>query len=252
MSGLYLLSDSRISWGDQGQISQVFDNSQKLFYSERSADAFGYCGDTTSGVNALSQLVAELNKLKGFRNYPMDRKIEEVSRLLDASFSRYPSVQIVQEPQIIHISRTGAVGFFVHLLERVGGKFLSKPQTIQPGKSQVIASRGSGTAMFNKILVQEEKDQGMASRVPYWAFIELLRRNLDPGTGGPPQAVVIPKKGIPKPLVLSFQNAKYLHGKPVSQSDLIGVEYRDEEFNFVKPSGERFSGASQYRRRPSK
>lgn len=107
----YLMSDSRISWGDK---PGAYDYGRKLFALRNSPDILGYCGDVTFPIQVLSQIceldssgllfpdsstsaersqIVSTQIIKQYEAYPAharsDAVIYHISRDTDSSFCAY-------------------------------------------------------------------------------------------------------------------------------------------------------------------
>jgi hypothetical protein len=105
ISGIYLASDSRITWGSA---NRRWDAGRKLFTSDKSAHAFGYCGDVVFPSLVLAQVISALDQKQIFEEdvSPNDKHMAVVS-VIKSSFERRHNAPN-QSFTIVHTHRDGS------------------------------------------------------------------------------------------------------------------------------------------------
>ncbi len=87
-SSIYLVSDSRISWGGT---PSSFDFGSKVFASSASTDMFSYCGDVLFPVIALGQIESLMAEdILDFEQLSSTQRHSEVATLLKGAFDGFP------------------------------------------------------------------------------------------------------------------------------------------------------------------
>jgi hypothetical protein len=249
-SSFYLVSDSRINWG-QGL---TWDYGRKLFSSQIYPDIFGYCGDVLFPSLILGQAVSlmDCGSLFSHSDNPSDR-FKRLSNLIMKSFSTLPSC--VQNPfTILYCSRLNESLKSTFELYRLDWSHKNGWKTSQPelpSHSDLILSLGSGkeSILASHLNWQKTEVKG-TSRSVFSAFCDSLESGRDPLSGGAPQLVGIYRKGAARSFGIIFNDQKYLLGLPVENENLKSVEWRNHLFEESDPNTNQRQTNAQPQPRP--
>lgn len=240
-ASLYLVSDSRISWGSY---FNRWDAGRKLFACRRTPDVLGYVGDVLFPSLILGQII---DAADGGVLFPMDASAEArhavIVETVKASLARR-----FNAPDhgfaILHGARDGSgmnARFRLWTLTYVastwtkGAVWTDGELSINDTQSGLHIALGSG-----KRAVEEQNEalqydpQGRTSRAIFWAFCDALKKKADPLSGGAPQLVGLYRTDIPRSFGIIYERQRYYQGLLVPGSaHLGGIEWRDVTFQRV-------------------
>lgn len=235
-AALYLVSDSRISWGPS---SMRWDAGRKVFAPISRPHMFGYFGAVLLPALALGQIVDLINQ--GALSDDDDQLAFEVESLLALSASRQSNAPL-GDFTIVHAYRRGSgrnTRFVVRCLAYKSGSSSWKySHVFVPTDTDVVVELGSGAAAsrLNR-KAWDASDSGGLSRAVFSAFVDALRSQKDRFTGGEPQGVAIYKNGAPKLLGFSDRGRLFLNGLQIQPAlNSQGIEWIDKLFQRVDPA----------------
>lgn len=232
-ASIYIVSDSRISWGEKAS----FDHARKVFGCKNSPDIFGYCGDVLFPSIVLNQIVEIADQGLLFKpKSTCKQKFQAVVNKLIQIFNSYPKeVENITADslQIIHASRDENKKFFCQTIEwRKSTKKWNSRTTKFTEHSDKIFILGSGkTEFLEKFEKYAESENKKTSRAVFHCFTDTLTSIKDKYCGGAPQLVGLYRIGNAKFFGTIYEKKRYLHG--VLVDDLINfnnVEWRNELF----------------------
>lgn len=249
-SAIYVVADSRITWGSQ---ARLWDSGRKVFAAPTS-DIFGYCGDVLFPSLVLGQVVDLVSRglLWTGEIDPCDRHAILVG-YMQAAFARRQNAPD-QAFTVIHAARRGSgmnSNFLAWRTDYVPGACGWMDAQVDPGdqsKSHVVLTLGSGSDPFNQEMENwKASPQGGTARSLFSAFCDALERGSDPLTGGVPQIVSIDRKSPGKVLGFVNDGRRYIHGLPIGYSPgQESLEWVDRLFNRMSPATlELLSGAQR-------
>lgn len=249
-SAIYVVADSRITWGSQ---ARRWDSGRKVFAAPTS-DVFGYCGDVLFPSLVLGQVVDLVTRglLWDGDTDPGERHTVLVEYLRTA-FARRQSAPD-QAFTVVHAARRGSGMQSDFLAWRTdytpGGRgWTDTPlYTAEHEKSNVVITLGSGNQALNREIESwNASPQGGTARSLFSAFCDALETGADPLTGGVPQIVSIDRKSHGKVLGYVADGQRYIHGSPIGYSTAQeSIEWVDRLFNRISPETlERLSGAQR-------
>ena len=236
ISSAYIVSDSRISWGNK----KYFDFGKKVFASKKYPEIFGYAGDVLFPSIVLSQIIDMIDTDVLFdESMTCSKKNKIVFEKLQYSFSKYPDVYGDNPIQIIHISRDTMVDKypnFHHYLLTWNRKYgWSKEEKVFPIKSGILNVLGSGKEEFKKNYNERYQSciNKSTSRNVFHCFIDTLYNIQDTMCGGPPQLVGIYRKPntAAQNFGIVYNQKRFLLGMEVPNESVYNkVEWRNENF----------------------
>lgn len=232
-ASIYILSDSRISWGDTAK----FEFGRKVFGCKNSPDIFGYCGDVLFPSIVLNQIVDIADQGLLFEEgWTCKQKFQAVMNKLIQSFNNYPKEVegiTAKTLQIIHASRDENKEFFCHNM------IWSKESNTWKGKevefkdhSDKLFVMGSGKEEFlEKFEQYAESENHKTSRAVFHCFMDTLDNIKDPYCGGAPQLVGLYKIENARFFGIIHNDKRYLHGVRVDDlRNFSNIEWRNELF----------------------
>lgn len=250
-ASLYLASDSRISWFN----GQAWDLGRKLFLTRTKAHILGFYGDVVFPSQVLAQMVDLIDSELIFASDASPSFcIQQIVESVTASLTEYPE-SASRDFGIVHGMRQGELmecGFHlstVNFKNRVTGPI----QQVEIGhQSDVLVALGSGTSSFRESMDRwTRSDVGGTSRAVFSALADSIRGGQDPNTGGPPQLVVIYRKGPARACGVVWQRKRWVLGKEVgSDVNLRGTKWHNDLFEVVNPVGLTREKTSQPQPRP--
>lgn len=232
-ASIYIVSDSRISWGDRAH----FDYGRKVFGCKNSPDIFGYCGDVLFPSIVLNQIVDLADQGLLFQpTFTCEQKFQAFFKKLVQSFNNYPTAieNITSDSfQIIYATRDDGRNFYCQKME--WGKSSKKwsGEVVEfKDHSDKLFVLGSGRDEFlEKFEKYAEAENQKTSRAVFHCFIDTLVNIKDKYCGGAPQLVGLYRKDNAKFFGIIQGDRRYLHG--VQVDDLINlnnVEWRNHLF----------------------
>ncbi len=232
-ASIYIVSDSRISWGDRAN----FDYGRKVFGCKNSPDIFGYCGDVLFPSIVLNQIVDLADQGLLFQpGWTSEQKFQAFFKKLVQSFNNYPTAieKITANSfQIIYATRDDQKNFFCQKME---WRKSTKKWTGEVGEfkdhSDKLFVLGSGKLEFlEKFKLYAESENQKTSRAVFHCFIDTLVNIQDKYCGGAPQLVGLYRIGNARFFGVINDKKRYLHG--IKVDDLINlnnVEWRNNLF----------------------
>lgn len=234
VSSMYILSDSRISWGKEN----IWDNGRKTFHFQNHPDILGYCGDVLFTTQVISQILTLgdagilFKKEETFEN---KSKIifEKIIELLNA----FPQSKLFPSFSIIHCGKTIKGNFGCNNLSW-NSKSAWKIENIAiPEFSDKLIIAGSGSSEFMALYNSRFKlNERKNSRDIYQCFIDCLSSIKDPLCGGPPQLAGVYRGDISKTFGIINKDKRYVLGLEINDnSDYGDFEWRNELFEICNP-----------------
>lgn len=232
-ASIYIVSDSRISWGDNAK----FDYGRKVFGCKNSPDIFGYCGDVLFPSIVLNQIVDIADQGLLFEpSSTCKQKFQAVVNKLIQIFNNYPKeVQSITADtlQIIHASRDENQMFFCQKMEwwKSTNKWTSGTVEFEDHSDKLFVLGSGRTEFLEKFKKYAESENQKTSRAVFHCFTDTLSTMTDKYCGGAPQLVGLYRIDNAKFFGIIHNKKRYLHG--VQVDDLINfnnVEWRNELF----------------------
>lgn len=254
MSAIHLASDSRITWGSA---NRRWDAGRKLFTSDKSAHAFGYCGDVVFPSLVLAQVVSAIDQKQIFEEDvpPIDQHAAILS-VIKSSFDRRHNAPD-QSFTIIHAHREKTKDDACFRLWQIdydhGQKIWKDALLTLPSSTATIVELGSGASVTRQHGRRWSKsDVGGTSRSVFSAFCDALGSKTDPLSGGAPQLAALYTSGPACPLGVFYQGHRFLHGLPLAiHAPSSKLEWRDGLFQRVNgEDGSTLPGARRFARPP--
>ena len=243
-----MLSDSRVSWKGslEPNIRNKYDNTQKIFYLKNSIDVFGYCGDIQFGFSIISQIISYLDISVDFTSSnDIVAKKQIIENLLVEKSNNYPALELSGGFKIFWNSLTNNQLFSFAFGLSKNGEIIEPEIFTFPIVTGLVFYDGSGgkyyeSALRNLGTVTNEKETlNNYSRNYFKALADVIESSIDPKTGGSPQMISIRlhEKDI-KPVGFMFNSSYYIFGiEDKHNVDLSKTEFRDLNYNFLKPDG---------------
>lgn len=228
-ASIYILSDSRISWG--GTIK--FDYGRKVFGCRNSPDIFGYCGDVLFPSIVLNQIVDIADHGLLFEpSWNCEQKFQAFTNKLIQSFKNYPASASVMDKtfQIIYASRDQEQNFFCKKMEwwKTTNKWTTDVIEFKDHSDKLFILGSGRTEFLEKFKRYAESENQKTSRAVFHCFTDTLDNIKDVYCGGAPQLVGLYRIGNARFFGIINKGKRYLHG--VEVDDLINlnnVEWRN-------------------------
>ena len=235
-TAVYVASDSRLTWGDQGR----WDLGRKIFASEKHPEILGYTGDALFCSQVLGQVISFIDTCAPMEMFSTHvEKFQKVRLLLERAFSTYPQTFCLPSFSILYLTRVGRVWgacTFVWTLN-IGWSPTTVhtiPETWQQvsqsacddsnqARSQLIfVSDGSGGAKFRAFYAASpwSKKLPHLSRGIFGAFCDFIDSGLDPKTGGYPQMSCLYQTMGAQKIGFTEGDGRYLYGIELEAGDL--------------------------------
>lgn len=242
--GLYIFTDSRITWGSQ---SGRWDAGQKAFASSYSADVFGFCGDAFFPPSVLRQVIELIDaRLLFDASASAEHRHNKAVEVFRSAIKKRFGAPI-KNFSIIHGSRNEE--FMASSFRVWKTQFTSQTSqteewddqelNLDDGQSYVAHIDGSGAATISRYV--KKWDATLAkdtSRAAMWALFDALHSKSDKHSGGPPQLVGIWRKGAARQFGLIWDGKKYLCAVEVPGDSKFGcVGWFNQ--NFERYDGEK-------------
>lgn len=232
----YIMSDSRISWGD----NNTFDHGKKVFACKNYPEIFGYAGDVLFPSIVLQQIVEMIDSDLLFdKKTSCYEKNKIIFDKLSYEICKYPLNHSANIFHILHVSRETVVtkerypNYYANLLCFDNGCWNRKSLDI-PNESGLIYTLGSGSKEFKKNYVKYQNDINKnTTRNVFHCFIDSLINTKDPSCGGAPQLVSIYRKPntYARYTGIIYNNKRYFAGSEIPvDSDFNNIEWRNENF----------------------
>jgi hypothetical protein len=191
-SAVYLLSDSRLVWS--GGKAGAWDHGRKTFFSRNTPDVFAFCGDALFPSMVLPQVVDLLDAQFAVPvGASFDARFDALQGFLSLAVRSYPVAR--SAITILHAGRDNSgmtskfrVGALAWSAEtsRWRRRLIDTPQR----GSGLLLPHGSSTPSIRRALSSwQGAPQADTSRAAFRSFVQALKSELDPSSGGPPQMV---------------------------------------------------------------
>lgn len=248
-SACYLVSDSRITWGNG-----KWDCGQKLFVSHSFPDVFGYSGDVQFPTLALRQVIDRMDQGLLFASDADSSLRHNIIRSeLHAAYHNYPAHPTTSST-ILHFSREGTGKHARFRLWKLDWSKDSPLRSISidlPTSSVIGETAGSGFRVLIDRNEEWKKAQGRTSRGVYSSFCDALEVGKDACSAGPPQLVGLYPSFPSRMFGVFWRNNLYLAGKLVPDgAELDKFEWRNCLFERVDPRTLRRLDGAQPQPRP--
>jgi hypothetical protein len=234
VSAMYLISDSRISWGK----NHTWDNGRKIFHFENHPDILGYCGDVLFTTQVLSQIITLGDSGILFKK---EETFETKSTIIFSKIiellERFPQSKLFPSFSVIHCGKTikGEFGCTSLIWTDKNGWKIESITTPEYSDKLIVA--GSGSSEFNQLYYNRFSTyEAKNSRDIYQCFIDTLSNIRDPLCGGPPQLAGVYRGDISKTFGIIIAEKKYVLGLEIQDdSDFGDFEWRNELFERCSP-----------------
>jgi hypothetical protein len=234
VSAMYILSESRISWGE----GNIWDNGRKIFHFQNHPDILGYCGDVLFTTQVLSQIITLGDAGLLFKHEEtFSIKSQIIFNQISALLLNYPESKLFPSFSIIHCGKTVKGTFECKLFNwEKGGAFSTKVLSVSNFADRIIAL-GSGATEFERFYFDRYKSyERKSSREIYQLFIDTLSNIKDTKCGGPPQLAGVYRGDIAKTFGIIIDNKRYVLGMEIMErTDFGKIEWRNELFERCSP-----------------
>lgn len=240
ISAMYLASDSRYSWKQQGcdKVLYQTDYGKKLFVSSKYPEIFGFCGDVFLSKHLIEGVITLIDSGTFFTvSETLDSKIQKITSCFETLLREFPKEKRVN-CTILYGTK---VGRQFHLELYKISDDIARTSIKLPNESTVVYSDGSGKQAFstNWIYANHEKaNEYNLCRGVYHCVSETIETIDKNDVGGVPQLVGI-YRGLLAPTIFGIiKNGKrYLDGKEFlgDISLLNNIEWRNDDFERVNP-----------------
>lgn len=232
-SSIYIVSDSRISWGDKAN----FDYGKKVFGCKNSPDIFGYCGDVLFPSIVLNQIIDIADQGLLFNeNATCEEKSQAVINKLIQSFKNYPKEVegiAANTLEVIHCSRDSEAKFYCNKMKWKKSTNEWKVETIEFNDySDKLFVVGSGASEFlTKYDYYWESENKKTSRALYHCFTDTLIDVEDKHCGGAPQLVGLYRIGNAIHFGMIYNQKRYFQGVQIDNlNNFDNIQWRNELF----------------------
>jgi hypothetical protein len=248
---LYLVSDSRITWGRQRR----WDAGKKLFSAKDEPHIFGYCGDVVFPSLVLAQIVSAIDQNILFpADADMTTRHGIIFNSIKTSFSRRHNAPD-EDFWILHGARKTPwrkPSFALWVIEyRAKDKVWSSTEIQIAAETRALISLGTGQSSA-KVQVRRwaDSDVGGTSRSIFSAFHAAIKSGVDPQSGGAPQIAALYSTQGPQTIGFIHAGVHYLHGLEfVPGPELSNIEWCDELFQRMNPTTlKRLTGSRRFAR----
>jgi hypothetical protein len=215
-SGLYIITDSRISWPKNGH----WDAGRKTFASRSSADIFGYCGDAYFVPTVLGQATDLFEQgVMPIAKADAEARHNALVNLLRASIQR--GSPPFSSFSVFHGAREGELMESQFKLWRTSYDprtrvWLDERLQLSSSHSYLAHIDGSGQATVDRYMKAIDGGEAAGtSRAAVHAFCRALHSGADVYSGGPPQLVGIWRKFTGQHFGFCWHGKSYLSGLEV-------------------------------------
>ena len=236
-SSAYIASDSRISWDD----GSTWDHGKKTFASAQLPDIAGFSGDVLLSTMILSQYFALLDSgAIEEQSHEPSQRIDLLYGYLRRASETMPNM-FHKDFSIIYMSRESESMdsiFKTHIFKfKKSAECKWERQEIPPPEeSSLLVIQGSGKESYWKASRPwEQSEHKGTSRSVYSAFVDSIKSNADPKSGGPPQLVGLYRKDPGRLFGTIHDGERFLNGLQIHDEipDGSRVEWRNEVFERV-------------------
>lgn len=233
-SAIYIISDSRITWGNK---HSHWDAGRKTYASKISPDVFGFFGDAFFPSMILGQIVdqIDLGLLFVGDTSAYERHKKYIS-LFKSSIGRAKKTPIVNF-SIIHASRDGefmdsSFKLWKTCYNAENKTWNDEEIIINSNESALLLSGGSGKSTIEKTqnLYNSSPIKG-TSRSVIMSFCDSIRSQIDPLSAPPPQLVGIWRKGSGQSFGIIYNKRRFIGGiEAQSAQDYPKIQWFNEKF----------------------
>jgi hypothetical protein len=250
-SSLYLMTDSRITWGES---SQHWDAGRKTFASPVGADIFGYCGDAYFMPMTLGQVISiAAAKILDLSSPEADMRHQLILSLLTPSLSMIKTKHVLPMT-LFHGARDSELmtSRFRLWRSQFDPKTMSwsDEELVVEDRSYLAAINGSGKTHVESYERKVAKTSAAGtSRAAVHAFCSSLRSSADPFSGGAPQLVGLWRKGPARQFGFFWNGKSFVGGMQVtSDLDRESMDWFNHLFERCDGrTGQRLAGSSSHR-----
>jgi hypothetical protein len=252
-SALYLITDSRITWGNS---TQRWDSGQKTFASRSTPDIFGFCGDAYFPPSILRQVLERIDL--GIISLPENNSVHRhaiVTQHLRDSLTTQVNAPLHAFSFFHGFRENASMQSTFRLWETrysaAAGRWDDREHDLKKGRSTFVHLDGSGkNVVENHQKNWTGSDAEGTSRAVFWTFCDALSSKKDPRSGGAPQLVGLWREGNGKAFGMIWNGQKYISGLVVSGSPRWdAVDWFNAEFERCDgETGQRLVGAQRHPR----
>jgi hypothetical protein len=252
-NALYLVSDSRITWGSS---ARHWDAGRKVFTCRIEPHMFGYCGDVVFPSLVLAQIISAIdNGLLFADDADAEQKHTIVFESIQRSFRRRHDTPD-QNFWILHALRTGDGPGRIYSVWQIF--YNAKTRTWDtvslpiPPKTAIVAILGTGTASVKKhVSLWTRSDVGGRSSAIFSAFCDALFSKEDLHSGGAPQIAALHPGSHAQIIGFIQDDIHYLHGLEMIPGKMLHrIKWRDRHFQNINPSTRRRGANDRRLKRP--
>lgn len=218
----YIASDSRVT---QEHFKNI-DCAQKVFFSQKSPNIFGFCGDVIAGMNLISHAITLLDAGIG-RETSIEERFKLVSDLIERDDIQNRKVTIM------HVTRKGYRGFGCCCYSVQDGKCTMKVYPIESNSQKPFSVvLGTGTSEYKtKYATFEAGNSAKTSRNVFQALGSMIASVATPSCGGSIQLVGLYHEGYGRPFGYVQDDSVFLCGHKVPKELIPGdIELRNSLF----------------------
>lgn len=236
LNSVYILSDSKWSWANYSQ-----PNMQKIFYSREASFVITYIGDARAGFQISSMITDHAATDPLFRRpRTMVTKIQRVHDLLDQFLNDIPAQERKLHLELFGVFSDGEeLKAYSFCADKEVITFDKKERSIYEQTNIYAAGSGGKSFLESYYLAQEQYKNIPESAIYFNSFIRFLNSERDDQSSPPPQAVVISKSGVVKPVSIKIGEDFYKLGvrDDIRANYKKEIDYRDEQFEFLHADG---------------
>lgn len=250
-SSLYLMTDSRITWGES---AQHWDAGRKTFASPVGADILGYCGDAYFMPMTLGQVLSiAAAKILDLSSPEAGERHQLILSLLTPSLSMIKTKHVLPMT-LFHGARDSELmtSRFRLWRSQFDPKAMSwsDEELVVEDRSYLAAIDGSGKTYVESFERKVAKTSAAGtSRAAVHAFCSSLRSSADPFSGGAPQLVGLWRKGPARQFGFCWNGKSFVGGMQVtSDLDRESIDWFNHLFERCDGrTGQRLAGSSSHR-----
>lgn len=261
-TAVYVASDSRLTWGEQGR----WDLGRKIFASEKHPEILGYTGDALFCSQVLGQVISFIDTCAPMEMFSTHvEKFQKVRLLLERAFSTYPQSFCLPSFSILYLTRIGEVwgactfewklnlGWSPTVVHPIPGTWQQVSQiggddSIQAKSQLIFVSDGSGGAKFRAFYAESQWSKKLPhlSRGIFGAFCDFIDSGRDPKTGGYPQISCLYRTMGAQKIGFTEGEGRYLYGIELEADDLENnVRWVNRVFENCEPRTGRLRPGAQ-------
>ena len=218
-SALYILSDSRITFGSSNP--NHWDAGQKTFCSHVSADIFGFCGDAFFPPYAIRQMIDMIDSgLLFSKNDAAEFRHNQSFSVFRSTIQNGDDLSI-SDFSVIHGARDDELmpskfRLWIVRFDSNSATWHENEINLDTSHSHLCHIDGSGQKVIQKYEnVWEGTSDKRTSRAAFWSFCDALFSGDDNRSGGPPQLVGLWRNGVARQFGVIWHGRRYLAGAQV-------------------------------------